>query len=468
MAKGMTYAQLADELGVETQVVIDWENGLYAPDTDFCEKISAFFGMSIENIDVEKLQKEKALKESVRANKKMFTVFSILGSLFVGIGVTVILVALWDRFPGVVKTIVSFLPLIASQCGVVYTYKKKFNNVAWREGASILWSLGVTATVGLVSMVLGLHFGVGACLLIDALLILPILFTFDVISPLGFYYGYTFCGIVSLGDDYGYSDATVVLVMLAFVAAGVLFRFFSRKSLTGKRDTFVSVVTIIASCNALLILAAVLGWGHLSVLGAVAVLLCVVNKPDKKLLNNIGYVGSALFSILITESLLSEEVYPFDAGIGAISKPEYLVVALTGVALIGYSFFVLSKNHNKPIQKILYCALGASVSVIGLLNPVINAPIVLGLVAFAFAFVQGVVAIVTGINKKNYLVLNIGLIEIFILMFFVLSAYDWDMIVTGFMFLIAGVSFFGANFYISRKIQKEQRQLAGEVVSDEE
>ena len=62
-------------------------------------------------------------------------------------------------------------------------------------------------------------------------------------------------------------------------------------------------------------------------------------------------------------------------------------------------------------------------------------------------------------SEKNYFNLNVGLVMLLVLMFFVLSAFDWNMVTVGLMFLISGCSLFGANFCISKKIKKEQLEL---------
>ena len=73
--------------------------------------------------------------------------------------------------------------------------------------------------------------------------------------------------------------------------------------------------------------------------------------------------------------------------------------------------------------------------------------------------VLGFVMLIKGASEKNYFNLNVGLIMLLILMFFVLSAFDWNMVTVGLMFLISGASLFAANFCIAKKIKKEQLEL---------
>ena len=175
----MSQEELAQKLFVSRQAVSSWENNRTQPDLEMIHKLSELFGVQVEELLYGEKRNTK-LEESVRTSKTLFMVFSILGSLFVGAGIIILMVALWDKFPSVAKAAISFVPVLFGQAAAVYTYRKRFDNVAWREGASILWSAGVTATVGLLSMVLELHLGALICLLIDALLILPILCFFSI------------------------------------------------------------------------------------------------------------------------------------------------------------------------------------------------------------------------------------------------------------------------------------------------
>jgi hypothetical protein len=377
-----------------------------------------------------------------------------------------LLVALWDKFPDIIKTAVSFLPLIAGQAVAIFTYKKKFDNITWREGASIFWTLGVTATVGLVSMLLGLHFGAGICLFVDALLILPILFFFKTISPLVFYYGYVFSGTSLLIDEY-YSDSSITFVMLVYVLFGILYWLFANKEMQGKRKTFVSIVSIIAICSSLFVVCSTLGWGHFAILGSSAVLLYSLSDKERKL-QIPSLIGTAIISVATTRELLTENMdYPFENGLNVLCEPAYLIIAILSIFIIIGSFVIRKQFNGTNKYKLVYTILVSAGILISLFDPLFNASAVIGLILFAITLAQALVSIIKGINEKDYFNLNVGLIELFVLLCFALAAYDWDMLMVGIMFLIIGASFFGANFYISRKIQKEQNKLKGEVSNNE-
>jgi hypothetical protein len=296
---------------------------------------------------------------------------------------------------------------------------------------------------------------------------LPILFSFKTISPLVFYYGYVFSGTSLLADEYHFGSS-ITFVMLVYVLFGILYWLFANKEIQGKRKTFVSIVSVIAICSSLFVVCSTLGWGHFAILGSSAALLYSLSDKERKL-QIPSLIGTAAISVATTRELLTENmVYPFKNGLDVLCEPAYLTIAILSIFIIIGSFVIRKQFNGTNKYKLVYTILVSAGIFISLFDPLFNASKVIGLVLFAFTLAQALVSIIKGINEKDYFNLNVGLIEFFILLCFALAAYDWDMLMVGIMFLIIGASFFGANFYISRKIQKEQNKLKGEVSNNEQ
>ena len=469
--QNMSQEELSQKLFVSRQAVSSWENGRTQPDLEMIQKISELFGVQVEELLYGEKRNTK-LEESVRTSKTLFMVFSILGSLFVGAGVIILMVALWDKFPNIIKASVSFVPLLLGQAGAIYTYKKKYDNIAWREGASILWSAGVTATVGLLSMVLELHLGALMCLLIDAVLILPILCFFKVVSPLVFYYGFSITGSIGV-LEYTRNEFLTTVLMVALVGAGLLFTFFNRKNVADARYEYSSWISVLASCAMVLVVSVgILEWGYFSLPLALAVCIYALNKQDgwSMPFYPIGIIGTSFASIVSTYFHLQDDVvysYSDITGWQNLIKPESIITIILTVATLTIGFIVGEKALDKNKYQSIFCYFGAAAAVIGLFGCVFENSVGLGLVLFAITFAEGLVMLIKGASEKNYFNLNVGLIMLLVLMFFVLSAFDWNMVTVGLMFLISGASLFGANFCISKKIKKEQLEL-DEAVEDDE
>lgn len=469
MLKNMSQEELAQKLFISRQAVSSWENNRTQPDLEMIQKLSEVFDVSVEELLYGEKRNTK-LEESVRTSKTLFMVFSILGSLFVGAGIIILMVALWDKFPNIMKATVSFLPLLLGQAGAIYTYKKKFDNIAWREGASILWGAGVTATVGLLSMVLELRLGALMCLLIDAVLILPILCFFKVVSPLVFYYGFSIAGSIGV-MEYTRNEILTTILMVVLFGVGLLFTFFNRKNIPDARYEYSTWISVLASVSMVIASCFVLEWGYFSLPLALAVCIYALNKNDgwSMPFYPIGILGTAIGSVVSTYFHLMDDVYYSYEDLGWLNliKPESIATIVLTVATLAIGFIIGEKSLDKNKYQSIFCYLGAAGAVIALLSPVFKSVEWIGLVLFAITFAEGLVMLIKGASEKNYFSLNVGLIMLLILMFFVLSAFDWNLVTVGLMFLISGASLFGANFYISKKIKKEQLELEKAVEDDE-
>ena len=65
---------------------------------------------------------------------RLFTVFGVLGSLLVGLGIILILAHNWDDFSRTIKTVFAFVPLVIGQFLVGYSILKKKSST-WREAS---------------------------------------------------------------------------------------------------------------------------------------------------------------------------------------------------------------------------------------------------------------------------------------------------------------------------------------------
>ncbi|WP_435414935.1 DUF2157 domain-containing protein [Polaribacter aestuariivivens] len=84
------------------------------------------------------------------SSNKLFTVFGVIGSLLVGLGIILILAHNWDNFSKLTKTIFAFLPLIIGQIVVGYSLLKKKNST-WLESSGTFLFFGVGSSISLVS-----------------------------------------------------------------------------------------------------------------------------------------------------------------------------------------------------------------------------------------------------------------------------------------------------------------------------
>ncbi|RYE31115.1 MAG: DUF2157 domain-containing protein, partial [Sphingobacteriales bacterium] len=63
----------------------------------------------------------------------ILTIFGVLGAVFVGLGIISMIAYNWSDLPRIVKTILSFAPLLIGQAICLFVILKKYHSVAWKE-----------------------------------------------------------------------------------------------------------------------------------------------------------------------------------------------------------------------------------------------------------------------------------------------------------------------------------------------
>ena len=425
---------------------------------------------SSENENIKVIREDIERKDRIRINKILVTVFSVLGSLLLGIGITILLVGMWEKFPVVGKTIVSMIPMLIGQAAAIFTYIKKRDNLIWKEGASVLWSVGVSATVGMMSVVMNFRLGVLLCLLIDALLVLPVLFFFKAATPLAFYYCAAIAGSVGL---YNATENVVffILALIPLMITGIIFTFKNtRNQETGARLDYCKWISVIASIVAVICICGITGCGWFMVLPALFVCLYALDKKEvwSSPFFVFGVVGQSFISVISTYITLYSG--GGEAWREVFSLPHCISVLLT-IGLFAVGFICGDKNFEDNSTKTAYCVCGALVPVFALINAVVKNETVLLISAlgiFAVTIAQGVILVVKGAQECKFVTLNLGIVMLVALMFITISFYHTDLLVIGLMCIISGSALFGANFFLSKKIKQEKEQLSETVVENDE
>lgn len=465
-SKGMSQDALAEKLFISRQAVSSWENDRTQPDVEMISKLSEVFGVSVEEILYGEKRNTEIDNEAVKTNKILITVFSILGSLLLGVGITILLVALWERFPIAGKAIVSLLPMIFGQAAAIFTCIKKRDSIIWRESASMLWAIGVSATVGMLSSVLDLRIGALNCLLIDAVLVIPVIWFFNAVTPLAFYYCAAIAG--SVGFSYIVKSGVIASILLVvLMIPGIMFTFKNIRNNYDTRFEYCVWISVIASIAVAVCCGILLESGLIVILSALFVCLFALNKKDSwsSPFYILGITGSAIVSVTSTCLSLFEEYWEeWDK----ILTPEHIACVVICAALFAVGFIAGEKHFEGNTTKTAFCVLGVLNTVLGILIATFGVSMVLSLCFYAVTISQAIVLIVKGAQERRYFSLNIGLIMLIALMFASMSIFYMDLLIVGFMFVISGAALFVANFYITRKIKKEEKLLEQKAVESNE
>ncbi len=482
----LSQEDLAQKLFISRQAVSSWEVGRTQPDIEMIGKLSEIFNVPTEEL----LYGEKrntALEESVRTKKTLSVVFAIVGSFLVGIGIMIILIGLWDEFSDIIKSFIAVIPLLIGQGIAAFVYKKKFDSITWREGGAILWSVGVIATVGLMSMVNKLYLGVTTCLLIDAVLILPIIYLFRVVSPLPFYFGFSISGIAGLvfdmrveeymvspeymlekGNLINHLSFIVYFIPVALlVGLGIHAIYYNRDKLDFNALDISRWICVIAVLGAV-IFGAVYFNSYGMIMFAFAAVYALGRRDSFYEANySIGIVGMCIASLIFTFYYVDDNSFLYEFEVSSLDVSFFGGIIIS-IALACVGFILGRKNLEDKSLKLAFCCIGC---VFGFILNLIEIPLFALIATVAFfvlTFVEGIVLVIKGVSDKKYFTMNVGIITNLILLFQILTYIDFTLITVGLMLLLSGGSLLGANVYISNQIKKDQAVLDSRVVDSDE
>lgn len=110
------------------------------------------------------------------AEKRQTVIFSVIGSLLVGLGLILVFAHNWDELSKLTKTVVAIAPLCISQLIAIYILAKQKDSLAGREGVGSLIFLCIGLAISLVGQIYNLHGDFGKFLKVWMLLALPMIY----------------------------------------------------------------------------------------------------------------------------------------------------------------------------------------------------------------------------------------------------------------------------------------------------
>ena len=125
-----------------------------------------------------KIRRHYGELSQVPGSKIALTVFTILGSLLVGVGIILLLAHNWENLSRAVRVVLSFLPLLAAQAIAFHVRRKPAPFRGALEGAGLFLSLAIAASIALVGQTYHIYGDLGNFLLTWGLLILPLIYLF--------------------------------------------------------------------------------------------------------------------------------------------------------------------------------------------------------------------------------------------------------------------------------------------------
>lgn len=461
-ARKLTQDSLGEKLHLTRQAISSWELGRTQPDLEMLMKLAEVFEVSIEELLYGEKRNTKIDNENKPRWDSAIIIFAILGSLLVIAGLVLIIVNFWDNIPEFVKRVFAYAPLLLGQGAGVYTFLKKRNVPAFCEGAGVLWTIGVVATVLFTanSNSIPLPFADSLLPLICLVLIVPILFLLPSVSALTGYYVLCNVWAVFFAEEFmqGKGFVLSVLIYLACILPNVLGVWYMLKSKAwfDKGRHIYSQWISAASCT---FSAVWLFFGFhfddgifLGLLLWFATYYALSKKDDSPFspLYFIGIVGMSVCNILTIFTT------PNDG--------ESLIFGLlVFLVLLAIACFIERKSFEDNILKI--SIIGASVLnfaasvVISFGNSFVDVNYFAMLVTFVYA----ALLVLNGAKLNSMFVLNLGLITACVIVIYLFVLLESSLLL-GVATLLLGVGL----LYVNKQFLNRQKQLAERAVSENE
>ncbi len=457
-SKGFTQDDLAKKINVTRQAISSWENGRTQPDAQMLEKLSEVFEISLEEL-IYGEKRNTTIETEVKNYRSTATVIiAILGSLLVAAGLGLIFTFGWQKLPFLMKAVFAFVPLLLGQGAAVYTLKKKSNSVSFREGASVLWGAGIVSTLALANSIFDVNLGFNNCLFLDTVMVLPIMYFMNSVSPLFF----CFFGVINWGIFFGYYryisfiEITSVLILI-FIIAFPLFKKEKLSKAALNIAKWFSTLSLLLSAYFISDL-----FGGVFVLAGLGVsILLFVYKKDFSFFSPSGFVGSVgSFAISIMAAIFLEE----DLDINPKNDFKFYLLIVIGIALslavLVYAIVKFKENIEDNMVR-LFSAIGFSAIFFIFLLNVSMVPLKLqfdtesSLLTIIIIFLEGLLFILYGAKENKLFPINLGFLAIIALFVHYMLGYKPDLLVNGIILLLMGAVLLGVNLSVTKKKQKE-------------
>ena len=381
-------------------------------------------------------------KQSQRPNRILIA-FGILGALLVGLGIILLVAHNWDHLSSVVKTIIAFVPVIISQGLVGHTLWKRPHQRAMIESTVVLLILSVGACLAMVSQIYNIPGTISTFMMTWVLLSAPLVYIAQSsMASLLVILGITYYG-VDVGYDHRrghlpYAYWGIMLMVLPYYWK--LIKDYPKSNFTIFHHWFFP--------GSVSITLGVFGsehgfWLFPAYMGLSVIWLVMAEKVQgKNLFQNgykvLGFAGVFIILLLSTFDFFWNEVGEMQR---FFSGREFMLT-LSLLALSVITSLVL-KNLSNTIHWII---LGCSFLVLFVFGRYF--PTAAQVVANLAMMLLGVFYLREGARTGRLSKMNLGFL---IIMAVVLSRFfdgEISFVLRGLVFVIMGMAFFGANYYM--------------------
>lgn len=450
--RGMTQDELAEKLFVTRQAVSSWENDRTQPDVHMLGRLREIFGVSIEELLYGEKRNTALELEKPDYTSSLVTAFSVLGAILTGAGLVMVFVFSWERLPKLIKGALCFLPLLLGQTAGAFVLAKKKEKKPWREGASVLWMVGIISSTLLCYSFFNFRISEYVTYAVMAVMILPVMFLLKSVAALPVFYFTGAWACFSLGD-YNLFVVTVKEILFQTAAGALLLSvllsgvYFTRKLRKNEPKSVSSRVaewiTAVAIPVATTVYVALVNPNYniwICWLSAVVLSYYIIGQRLKESVASFGVLG-----FIGTVLLSGYYGIAFDFSDACDFSFRGLVTAVAGIALVvGAAVFVKGRFERKT--QLASAAVFLIMQIVYAFDPKFT------LTFFSLAFFSLMIA--EGAMIKKLIPMNTGFIGFLYLVVCWIIESDLDTLTIGLILIACGGALLGANVAIVKSKKK--------------
>lgn len=412
--------------------------------------------------DIKELVEEQVISNDVAQNienyykskkvdspNRLFTVFAVLGSTLVGLGIILILAHNWDNFSRSIKTMFAFAPLIIGQLFVGYSILKK-KTTTWKEASGVFLFFAVGSSIALVSQIYNIPGNFSSYMLTWILLCAPLIYLLKSHALAILHIVFATNYACSVGYFDGNDTPWIYLLLLALLIPHY-FQLLKHK----KTHNITSIFNWLLPLSVVIVLGTFVNrsdvFGVLMYVILFGLLYNIGKLPffdNQKLRRNgylvLGSLGTIYMLMLTSFEWLWQDIFRDDI---VLDSQEFYVSLTLFLATLGVLAYSYSKRWIQSFNLFQYVFfIFTIIFFIGLTNS-ITSIILINLLILAL----GIIAIKIGADKLHFGILNYGLLIITVLIICRFFDTNMSFVVRGLLFVSVGVGFFLTNYMMLKK-----------------
>ena len=449
----MSQEDLASKINVTRQTVSSWENDRTQPDINMIELLADAFEVSFEELIYGK--KRNIGLEAPKSDKRKIANIALAtaGSILVAAGLLILLITVWSDLPDFIIVAMTFIPLLLGIAIAAFVKFRKAESTAWREGASVAWSIGLVATVFLVAGAFGTTLDFSTFFLIAALLILPIMYVLDSLFPLAAYYSAVIFWMFASVNDYDNSYWPILIPLIP----GITVTLKSKEA--GARKHYLVWLTVLACIIGITAFAV---FSQKSVVGSVfsVLLACfaALYAADKE--GDFPYPFRYISAIAITVMLaiLYTDSYEISAASSSNTTAVYIAPFICAALIAAGIYHGRDCLKNNPI-KAIFTGIGVvSSGFVGFASEFgILKSEDIEFISMIMLIAASILLIINGIKKAKLLTVNFGLVALCYIPITLMIKEMFEPAVCGLTFAAMGIMLLLVNARLSKTFKAKER-----------